>query len=116
MYAKYFIAAVVGLALGVIGSKILFIGSALSLIPWGLVGLAIGYVGATRWQSLGLGGVYGFTLAFFFMLSGYSGRLPVISRVGPFVVLGIIGAFCGAFLAVVGFLLKRVMAKRPEAG
>jgi len=110
MVKKLAISAVIGALLGVIGSRILFVGSAMSLIPWGLVGVAIGYAlaGSIR-QALGLGAVYGFALAFVFMVAGYSGADPVVTKFGFFAVLGLAGAVCGLVAALVGRGLKAMM-------
>ena len=45
---KTFSAIVIGALLGVVGSRILFVGSALSLAPWAVVGLALGWVGREK--------------------------------------------------------------------
>jgi len=40
---KIVVSILVGALLGVIGARYLFVGSWLSLIPWGIAGLLIGY-------------------------------------------------------------------------
>ncbi len=102
---KVGVSALVGALLGVIGSRYLFVGSALSLIPWGIVGLAIGYW-STRRSSMLNGGVYGFFLAFVFMIAGYSGSASLLSRLPFFGALGLFGALCGFVLGLLGNLLK----------
>jgi hypothetical protein len=102
---KLFISIVVGAALGVIGSRYLFVGSWLILIPWAIAGLAIGYWGPKR-GAMANGAVYGFVLSFIFMQAGYSGSAPAISRVPFFALLGVFGAICGFGLGLVGFWIR----------
>ncbi len=42
---KTAVSIIVGTLLGIIGARYVFVGSWLSLVPWGIVGLAIGYWG-----------------------------------------------------------------------
>ena len=111
---KTITAMIVGALLGVIGSRYLFVGSALSLIPWGIAGCLIGIWSDTRRQSILNGGLYGFVLSFVFMLSGYAGSEPVISRFPFFALLGLFGAVCGLILGWIGFFLKSKFAQRKS--
>ena len=99
--AKCGVAVVAGALLGVIGARFLFVGSWLSLIPWGIVGLALG-AWCSRIESLGVGAAYGFSIVFVFMIAGYEGSAPLISRLLPFAVLGIVGSVFGLILGVLG--------------
>ncbi|HEX7619590.1 MAG TPA: hypothetical protein VF359_00145 [Anaerolineales bacterium] len=96
---------VVGALLGIIGARYLFVGSWLTLIPWTIAGLAIGYWGQRR-ESIINGGIYGFTLAFVFMIAGYSGSASLISRLPFFALLGVVGGICGLILGFLGFAVK----------
>jgi hypothetical protein len=95
----------VGALLGIIGARYLFVGSWLSLIPWTIAGLAIGAWGQRR-ESIINGGIYGFTLAFIFMIAGYSGIESLISRLPFFAILGVFGGICGLVLGFLGFAIK----------
>jgi hypothetical protein len=107
---KLIVIIVMGALLGVVGSRYLFVGSWLSLIPWTIVGLAIGYVSQKR-ESMIDGVIYGFTLSFVFILSGYTGSESLISRVPFFVILGVFGGICGLVLGLLGFLIKNRITK-----
>ena len=100
---KYAAAVLTGAFLGVLGARFLFVGSGLSLIPWAIVGLVLG-AWCSRVESLGVGAAYGFTLAFVFMIAGYSGSSPLIGRLPAFAVLGAVGAVCGLVLGLLGAL------------
>jgi hypothetical protein len=102
---KTAVSIIVGTLLGIIGARYVFVGSWLSLVPWGIVGLAIGYWGDRR-AALTNGAAYGFMLAFAFMVAGYGGTASLLSRLPFFAILGLFGAICGFILGWLGFLLK----------
>ncbi len=109
------VGAVVGVVLGFVGSKFLFVGSGLSLAPWALVGLATGIYSKSRKEALIAGAVYGFILSFVFMLSGYNGNRSTFSVLPFFILLGIFGAVCGAILGLIGSILSGKFPKRKKA-
>ena len=91
-------AIILGIALGLGGAHATFLG-AWTLIPWALVALALGW--RVIWHSAALAGaLYGFALAFTFMIGVYTGAVPVTSKFAGFFVLGVVGAVCGGALAV----------------
>jgi hypothetical protein len=108
---RYVVAVIAGSALGLIGARYLFVGSALSLIPWAIAGLALG-IWCTRVQALGVGAVYGFALAFVFMVTGYSGSSPLPGRLPAFALLGLVGALCGLVLALLGAIGAQLWRRR----
>jgi hypothetical protein len=95
------IAAVAGIALGALG------GPAIVLIPWAIAGLTIGYMSADWRQAAASGGLFGFLVAFCFMVAGYNGSESLVSRVPFFALLGIFGAICGIAWALLGRLIGR---------
>lgn len=108
---KLIVSIAAGSLLGFIGSRVLFVGSWLSLIPWGIVGLAIGYWSQKR-EALINGGCYGFALAFVFMITGYTGSTSLISRLPFFAILGIFGGLCGLILGLSGSVIHRLVNQR----
>ena len=109
--SKLIVSLIVGAVLGGIGSKVLFVGSALSLIPWTIVGLLLGYWSEKRGMIVN-GAAYGFALAFIFMVAGYTGSASLISRLPFFALLGLFGAVCGAVLGWLGNLAKKLVMKK----
>jgi hypothetical protein len=101
---KIIIAAILGVALGASGPYYVFLGP-YSLIPWGLVALAIGLWCSKR-RSLDAGALYGFCLCFSFMISGYNGTASLASRLPFFVLIGLFGAVCGVAVSMTGYFLK----------
>jgi hypothetical protein len=95
-------AVAVGAALGAIGARGPFIGSALSLIPWAAAGLVLGYSSRDRRRARANGAVFGFALAFTFMAVGYDGAPALVTRLPFFAALGVLGAACGVVLASLG--------------
>ena len=110
---KYAVAVVAGALLGVVGSRYLFVGSALSLIPWAIVGLALG-AWCGRTESIGVGAAYGFAIAFVFMVSGYQGSAPLLGRLPAFALLGLFGAACGLVLGILGSLAAGALHGSPS--
>ena len=97
-------AIILGIALGFVAAHMLVM-QWFTLVPWGIAGILLG-IGAPRWKALVTGGVYGFVLCFVFLLAGYTGTQPVITRLPFFAVIGLFGALCGAALGFVGSMLK----------
>jgi hypothetical protein len=106
------IAAISGILLGIINARYLFVGSAFSLILWGLAGLIIGYFSLSRKMVLIDGAVYGFCLGFVFMLAGYAGAAPWTSHSFFFIIIGLVAAVCGSISACFGNLLRRAILKK----
>lgn len=92
-----FIASIIaGLILGLIG------GPALILLPWAVVGLAIGVTSADGKSAILNGSVFGFIAAFTFMIVGYEGQASLTTRLLPFVLLGLVGAMYGLIFSIIG--------------
>lgn len=95
-----------GVVLGIAGARFLLVGSALSLLPWGLTAALTGYTSRSRGSTISVAASYGFALAFSFMIAGYQGQPPVSHQLLPFALLGLLGAACAALLALAGRALK----------
>lgn len=110
---KLVVSIAAGFLLGYIGSRVLFVGSWLSLIPWAIVGLAIGYWGHMR-EAMVNGVCYGFALAFIFMIAGYTGSASLISRIPLFAIFGIFGGLCGLILGLAGSAIRGLVNNRKK--
>lgn len=99
-------AAIVGIILGFVASKMLFLQWA-TLLPWGVAGLIIGLFGKTKKESAVLGAVYGFCLGFVFMLGVYEGSAPIVTRIPFFAIIGLVSAICGSILSLLGSFFKK---------
>ena len=102
------LAAATGIVLGFLGSKLLFLGW-LTVIPWGLAALLVGYLALNRRQALFAGVVFGFFLGFVFMIGGYSGSDPLLSKLLPFALIGVVTAAVGAIAAVIGSFARQLV-------
>lgn len=103
---KLLVAGLVGVILGGVVSKYLFVGSYLNLIPWGIVGIGFGWWSDSKKHAIRNAGVYGFVLSFVFMFIGYQGSAPIISRIPFFAVLGLVGLVCGSLLGLIGSFIS----------
>ena len=108
---RIFIAILLGAFFGGILAKFLFNGSAWNLIPWGLVGLGTGIFARNKKEALISGAIYGFVLSFLFMVEGYTGAQPLVTRFAPFAVLGLFGGVCGAILGIIGSFGRQIIRK-----
>lgn len=88
----------IGVLFGYIGGPVFV------LLPWAIIGLLLGIFSKTRQSALVNGAAYGFAVAYVFMLAGYQGMAPLVTKLAPFIILGLIGAGCGLILAFIGYL------------
>ena len=99
-------ALIIGIIVGFIG------GPVYALIPWAIIGVIIGWVSSGKKSAVLHGAVYGFALAFVFMIHGYNGTDPLVTKLLPFAALGVVGAVFGLFWGFIGSLLPH--KKQPE--
>ena len=104
-------AVVLGILVGIITSKFLLANALLSLILMGLAALLAGWISNNKKSSLIDGGVYGFFMAFIFMLAGYTGETSVFTRIPFFAIIGLFGGLCGLIVSFLGFFLKEKFKK-----
>jgi len=109
---KSIVAFIVGVVIGAAGPQYVFLGT-YSLIPWGLVAVALGLWGNKR-EALKSGLVYGFSLSFAFLIADYNGAPSLVSRFPFFVILSLFGAACGLALSALGYYLKLRFTPRPN--
>ncbi len=102
------VAALIGGCVGFLG------GPALVLVPWAIIGLLIGALNATIRSTTITGATFGFFLAYVFMLAGYNGNAPLVTKLIPFTMLGLIGAVCGLILSLVGYGAMAYIRKRQR--
>ena len=103
------LAVILGLGLGELSARVLFVGSWYSLVVWGIAGMLVGYRALDRGAVRYAGLLYGFTLVAMFILAGYGGAMTVKGWVGAGIlalIFGALGALGGWVSAVVGNLLK----------
>lgn len=109
---KFILSILLGSILGIVGARYLFVNSWLSLIPWGAAGFILGWTSSNKKTAVINGFIYGFFLTFIFMISGYNGAQPVITRIPPFAIIGIIGGTCGVIAAMAGEIAKNIFTKK----
>jgi len=110
---KIVVAFIFGVIIGASGPQYAVLGW-YSLIPWGLVAVALGTWGNKR-EALRSGAIYGFSLSFAFLVAGYTGTRSLVSRFPFFVILALFGAVCGVALSALGYYLKLRFARPPTA-
>ena len=63
---------------------------------------------------MAVGALFGFVLAFSFMVSGYSGAEPLMGRLPAFAALGLVGAACGVLLGLLGAILGKTVRRSSK--
>lgn len=106
------VGAAVGIVRGVVGARFLLVGSWLNLVPWSVAGAALGARPRRVREATLVGAAYGFGLGFAFMIAGYAGAASLVSRLAPFLIIGAIGALCGAGLAALSASIMRRIRTR----
>lgn len=102
-------ATALGVLLGFLGAHATVLGL-WTLLPWAVGAAGVGCLARRRPGAAGA--AYGFALAFVFMLGVYTGKASALSRVPFFALLGVIGALCGAGLALAAHWIARRAALR----
>jgi len=105
----YLLPAVTALIVSFISSRYLFVGSALSLLPWGALALLWGFVAPSNSQALRLGAIYGFSQAFIFLWVDKAGKTTVVQFFILLVIisaLGLLAGGCAAIVARLGYAAK----------
>lgn len=92
----------------------MLVGSAVSLVPWALAGLAAGGAAADCSGAVRAGAAYGFLLAASFMLGGRQGDLADQWRsfVPVTALIGALGSACGAVLGIAGSTARSKLQSR----
>lgn len=111
MAVRLLIGVVVGLLLGGV-CGFLKTNAVLTLVPWAVAGLVIGYFAGAVRPALAPGALFGFAASFVYLLLGYNGSRPVYTVLPFFVLASLFGAFCGAILSVGGgFARSRLLSR-----
>jgi hypothetical protein len=97
------VSAVIGAVLGLLAAHALFL-AWWTLVPWGIAGVILGYFSKNKAVLAGI--VYGFVLAFVFLIGQYTGDRPLLGRLPAFALLALFGAFCGLILTAIGYFVR----------
>lgn len=103
------VSIIAGLLWGIASSRLIFIGSWVSLLPWGLTAIILGAASLDKKRAMLNGAAYGFVLPLAFMFSGYSGPAEIGKLLSLFlfsIILGLLGALASGWAALIGNLLK----------
>jgi hypothetical protein len=112
---KYWSVIFAALVMAYISSRYLFVGSGLSVIPWGLLGILLGTIVAQdKREAYMIGAIYGFTLSFSFLWIDKAGHTSLTQFLFLLVIitlLGVFGAGCGALCSHIGYALRKLVVK-----
>jgi len=112
--ASYGPVVVVAAVMSYLSSRIIFVGSGLNLIPWGLIAIACGASSANKSVALRRGALYGFCQSFIFLWIDKHG----MTSFGQFLALSVIitglsllAAGCAWLGAYVGWTGRKLMTR-----
>ena len=101
-----------------ISAKVLFNGSALNVVPWGILAFATSYLASSRRQAWTFGSVFGFVVSYAFLwfddtdTKTLSTALVLI----PLIILpALFGAFCGFLVAWLGWIVRHAVPTRNRS-
>lgn len=111
----WLVSAMVGIVLGLISHISFLSGPLINLAMWGLAGLGLGFFASGRSSILWTGIVYGVSLSFSFLLSGFGGRPEAFPGfILLTLLLSVVGALGGLLTVFIGSKL-RTLIKRPKS-
>jgi hypothetical protein len=97
-----------------ISAKVLFNGSVLNIVPWGILAFATAFLTSSARQSLLLGSIFGFVVSYAFLWFDNTSELTLskVLILIPLIVLpAIFGALCGLLLAWLGWMVRRLVSR-----
>lgn len=114
--ASYGVVVLVAGVMSYLSSRYIFVGSALNLLPWGVMAIAWGTSSTDKRLALRRGGLYGFCQSFLFLWIDKQD----MSSVGQFLALcaiitglGILAAGCAWLGALLGWHIRNFVSRRP---
>jgi hypothetical protein len=99
----------ISLAMGFISGKFLFHGSALNILPWGIIAILTAFIATNKREALTLGAIFGFVMSYSFLWFNNS-NIKSLGQVLVLIVLIILpalfGLFCGLAMAWFGWIVR----------
>lgn len=111
MKPSYLVPIALALIMSIISSKWLFVGSVLSLIPWGLLALSYGLLAKNKRDACCLGAIYGFTQAFIFLWIDKAGQTSISQFILLFVIISGLATLAAGFACIGSLIIFSVKSK-----
>ena len=96
----------VGVLLGLLAARFLFVGSSLSLLVWAAVAVGVGGAAPSLRAAIGSGAILGFTTVWSFIGFGYQGARPIVEEAIPFTLIAVLGAIGAAAVALLACFIR----------
>jgi hypothetical protein len=113
MKKRYYIVPVVmALAMSIVSSRWLFVGSGLSLIPWGILAVLSGLFAKNKHDALWLGAIYGFSQAFIFLWIDKAGKTSLTQFLLLCIIITGLALIAALFAGVASQLVFAIKTKR----
>lgn len=105
-------------AMGLLSAKVLFDGSALNVVPWGILAFATAFLASSRREAWLYGGLFGFVVSYGFLWFDNTdpNRWSKVAVLIPLIVVpALFGALCGFLAAWLGWMALRAVGLRKGA-
>jgi hypothetical protein len=100
----------VAIVMAFISAKLLFNGSVLNAVPWGLLAFATSFLASSKREAWVLGGIFGFVVSYAFLWFDNTDTktISTILVLVPLILLpALFGALCGFLAAWLGWTLRQ---------
>jgi len=112
---NYGAVVVVAAIMSYLSSRYIFVGSAMSLLPWGVIAVAWGVSSTDKHIALRRGAVYGFFQSFIFLWIDKRGALSVgqfLALCAIITALGLLAAGAAWVAALLGWKIKGLVTRK----
>ncbi len=117
MKHSFWLPIAVALVMSIVSLRFLFVGSGLSLVPWGLLALSFGFMAKSKQDAVRLGAIYGFCQAFIFLWLDKAGDISLkqfLILLVIITVLGLAAAVCAAIAARLSFFAREKLKNKKH--
>ena len=111
-FLRAFLVIGVAIVMAFISAKLLFNGSVVNVVPWGILAFATSFLASSKREAWTLGGIFGFVVSYAFLWFDNTGTktLSTILILIPLIILpALFGALCGFLAAWLGWTLRRLL-------
>lgn len=115
--SRSLLVALGAIAMGFISGRLLFDGSALNTIPWGILALLTGFIVIDKRRALALGGIFGFVVSYSFLWfnnTDIKSLDQVLVLIALVILPALFGLLCGTAMAWLGWKIRSELGE-PNA-
>jgi hypothetical protein len=110
-FLRAFLVIGMAIVMAFISAKLLFNGSVVNVVPWGILAIATSFLASSKREAWTLGGIFGFVVSYAFLWFDNTDTktISTILILIPLILLpALFGALCGFLAAWLGWTLRRL--------